>query len=53
MKVVVPDWGAKSLKERGLVRDKCIVGTTLGYAGVITELPLEGIGNGDAEIKSF
>jgi hypothetical protein len=53
VKIVVPDWGAKSLKEHGLVRDRCIVGTTLGHAGVITELPLEGTGKGDGENKSF
>lgn len=53
MEVVVPDWGAKSLMERGLVRDRCIVGTTLGHAGVIMEFPLEGMGNVDGEKKSF
>ncbi|KFY69682.1 hypothetical protein V496_00040 [Pseudogymnoascus sp. VKM F-4515 (FW-2607)] len=53
VEVVAPDWGAKSLMERGLVRDMCIVGTTLGHAGAITELPLEGIGDGDEKKKSF
>jgi N-acyl-phosphatidylethanolamine-hydrolysing phospholipase D len=53
VKVVVPDWGAASLRERGLARDKCIVGTTLGHAGVITELPLEGTAKGDGKKKSF
>lgn len=42
VQVVVPDWGAADLKKRGLRRESCIVGTTLGHAGVITELPLEG-----------
>lgn len=41
VKVVVPDWGAETLKQRGLTRDKCLVGTALGHAGVITEHPLE------------
>ena len=41
MKVVYPDWGASSLKDRGLARDRCIIGTTLGHAGAIAELPLE------------
>lgn len=49
MEVVVPDWGAKSLKERGLVRDRCVVGTTLGHAGIITELPFERAGKGDGK----
>ncbi len=52
MKVVDPDWGASSLKERGLKKDNCIVGTVLGHAGVITQLPLEGTGKG-AEKKSL
>jgi N-acyl-phosphatidylethanolamine-hydrolysing phospholipase D len=42
VKVVVPDWGVSNLKEQGLEKDKCIVGTSLGHAGAITELPLEG-----------
>ena len=53
MKVVVPDWGSASLSERGLSKANCIVGTTLGHAGVITELPLEGTGKGDEKKKSF
>ncbi|TVY32136.1 N-acyl-phosphatidylethanolamine-hydrolyzing phospholipase D [Lachnellula occidentalis] len=42
VKVVVPDWGASTLQKRGLARDKCIVATALGHAGVITEQSLEG-----------
>jgi N-acyl-phosphatidylethanolamine-hydrolysing phospholipase D len=30
VKVVVPDWGASHLKDHGLERENCIVGTTLG-----------------------
>jgi N-acyl-phosphatidylethanolamine-hydrolysing phospholipase D len=41
VKVVVPDWGASTLKKRVLARDKCIVTTALGHAGVITEQSLE------------
>jgi N-acyl-phosphatidylethanolamine-hydrolysing phospholipase D len=52
VKVVSPDWGASTLKDRGLKRDNCIVATTLGHAGAITELPLEGTGKG-GEKKSF
>lgn len=47
MKVVVPDWGAASLKTCGLAREKSIVATTLGHAGAIAGLPLQGI-DGDA-----
>ncbi|CZR54652.1 uncharacterized protein PAC_04536 [Phialocephala subalpina] len=43
IKVVKPDWGASDLKARGLKKEKCIVGTWLGHAGVMVELPLEGI----------
>lgn len=42
--VVVPNWGASDLEKRGLERERSIVGTTLGHAGVITEFPLEGTG---------
>jgi N-acyl-phosphatidylethanolamine-hydrolysing phospholipase D len=42
IKVVVPDWGEATLKERGLDREKCIVGTWLGHAGVLVELPIHG-----------
>lgn len=53
VKVVVPDWGASNLKDRGLNRGNCIVGTTLGHAGAITELPLEGTEAEDGEKQSF
>lgn len=49
VKVVIPDWGAADLNSRGLKRERCIVGTWLGHAGVIAELPLEG----SAGNKSF
>jgi N-acyl-phosphatidylethanolamine-hydrolysing phospholipase D len=42
VKVVVPDWGESDLMSQGLTKDKCIVGTTLGHAGVIAEIPLQG-----------
>lgn len=52
VKVVKPDWGKSDLKERKLKRGNCIVGTSLGHAGVLTELPLEGTGKGSAK-ESF
>src|SRR5665213_3593288 len=42
VKVVSPDWGEASVKERGLERDRCVVATWLGHAGALVELPLEG-----------
>ncbi|KAG9247763.1 Metallo-hydrolase/oxidoreductase [Calycina marina] len=42
IKVVAPDWGAAVLKASGLSRQECVVGTTLGHAGAIVELPLGG-----------
>jgi N-acyl-phosphatidylethanolamine-hydrolysing phospholipase D len=51
--VITPDWGESDLKKRGLERQRCIVGTTLGHAGVITELPLEGTEGEDGKKKSF
>lgn len=42
IKVVAPDWGAATLKTTGFSRQECIVGTTLGHAGALVELPLEG-----------
>ncbi|TVY88969.1 N-acyl-phosphatidylethanolamine-hydrolyzing phospholipase D [Lachnellula willkommii] len=42
VKVVVPDWGAATVEKRGLAREKCVVATALGHAGVITEQSLEG-----------
>lgn len=53
VKVVVPDWGTSKLKERGLTRGECIVGTWLGHAGAIAELPLEGTVGETGEKKSF
>lgn len=53
MKVLTPDWGASDLKKRGLERERCIVGTTLGHAGVITEFPLEGTKGKDERNESF
>ena len=53
VKVVVPDWGASNLKERRLARNNCIVGTTLGHAGTIAKIPLEGTQEEDGEKKSF
>ncbi|KAH8778032.1 Metallo-hydrolase/oxidoreductase [Hyaloscypha finlandica] len=50
--VVVPDWGASDLEKSGPERERSIVGTTLGHAGVITEFPLVGTGNWEGE-KSF
>ncbi|KUJ06836.1 Metallo-hydrolase/oxidoreductase [Mollisia scopiformis] len=51
VKVVAPDWGASNLKKNGLDRAKCVIGTSLGHAGVITELPLEGTANGADGVK--
>ncbi|KUJ12962.1 Metallo-hydrolase/oxidoreductase [Mollisia scopiformis] len=45
IKVVQPDWGISSPKNRGLKQENCIVGTWLGHAGVMVELPLEGVRN--------
>ncbi|KAG4440612.1 hypothetical protein IFR05_003929 [Cadophora sp. M221] len=53
VQVVVPDWGAADLKKRGLERESCVVGTTLGHAGVVTELPLEGTVGEKGEKESF
>lgn len=44
--MVKPDWGESNLKTRGLTKSKCIIGTSLGHAGVISELPLEGTEGG-------
>lgn len=41
-----PDWGNSELEKRKMERGKCIVGTSLGHAGVLTEMPLEGTGEG-------
>jgi len=53
VKVVAPDWGVSNLKARGLTKDKCIVGTSLGHAGAIIELPIEGTAEKGEEKKSF
>lgn len=53
VKVVAPDWGTSILKDLGFERENCLVGTTLGHAGVITELPLEGTAGEDRKKKSF
>jgi N-acyl-phosphatidylethanolamine-hydrolysing phospholipase D len=42
VKVVVPDWGEACLRTRGLATEECVVGTVLGHAGVVVEIPLEG-----------
>ena len=42
VKVVKPDWGKASLKKKGVERESCIVGTWLGHAGALVEMPLEG-----------
>ena len=48
VKVVTPDWGSSDLEKRGLEREKCVVATSLGHAGVITEIMPQGTGG-----KSF
>ncbi len=39
VKVIKPDWGAASLKDRNLERRTCIIGTWLGHAGALVEIP--------------
>ncbi|KAK5552459.1 Protein-lysine N-methyltransferase efm4 [Exophiala xenobiotica] len=39
VKVVKPDWGAATLKDRNLDRRKCIISTWLGHAGALIEIP--------------
>lgn len=46
VQVQVPDWGVADLKNRGLKREGCIMGTTLGHAGSIAELPLQATAEG-------
>ncbi|KAL2059925.1 hypothetical protein VTL71DRAFT_10080 [Oculimacula yallundae] len=53
VQVITPDWGVSDLKKRGLKRENCIIATTLGHAGAITELPLEGMKGGDGKKESF
>lgn len=55
VQVITPDWGVSDLKKRGLEgeRENCIIGTTLGHAGVITELPLESTGGEGGQKESL
>jgi hypothetical protein len=53
IKVVTPDWGVSSLESIGLSKERSIVGTYLGHAGVITEFTLEGTAVDGSEKKSF
>ena len=39
LKVVTPDWGAASLKRRSLDKTRSIVGTWLGHASALVEIP--------------
>jgi N-acyl-phosphatidylethanolamine-hydrolysing phospholipase D len=41
-----PDWGTAELEEKGLQREKCVVGTWLGHAGVLVEMGIRGSGGG-------
>ena len=41
VQVVTPDWGTKSLESKQLEKGKAIIGTWLGHAGALVELPLE------------
>jgi hypothetical protein len=43
---VKPDWGKAQLEEKGLQREKCVVGTWLGHAGVLVEMGIRGSGGG-------
>jgi N-acyl-phosphatidylethanolamine-hydrolysing phospholipase D len=47
VKVVKPDWGKAQLEEKGLQREKCVVGTWLGHAGVLVEMGIRGSGGGE------
>jgi N-acyl-phosphatidylethanolamine-hydrolysing phospholipase D len=42
VKVVRPDWGKDVMAEPGLERNNYIVGTWLGHASALVEMPLEG-----------
>ncbi|KAG9232885.1 beta-lactamase superfamily domain-containing protein [Amylocarpus encephaloides] len=42
IEVVQLDWGVSSLKSRGLKKEKCVIGTWLGHAGAMVEIPLHG-----------
>jgi len=39
LEVVVPDWGKSNRRKRGLDKEKCIVGTWLGHASALVQLP--------------
>jgi len=53
--VVEPDWGSSSLKEQDVEKNKCIVGTWLGHASAMVQLPVDGAARtgGDLEKKSL
>lgn len=38
-KIVVPNWGKISLDEQNLARSKTVIGTWLGHAGALVEIP--------------
>ncbi len=42
LKVVKPDWGASVLKVKGVTQSDAIIGTWLGHASTLVELPLHG-----------
>ncbi|KAK2627630.1 hypothetical protein QTJ16_003596 [Diplocarpon rosae] len=46
IKALKPDWGASDLKARGLQRQECIIGTWLGHAGAMVEMPVAAIDEG-------
>ncbi|RDW77462.1 metallo-hydrolase [Coleophoma cylindrospora] len=54
IKVVTPDWGASALKQRMLENEEetCIVGTWLGHAAAMAEIPLEGVRAGNSMKES-
>lgn len=39
IKVVTPDWGRASLEKKSLDRTKCVIGTWLGHASTLVEVP--------------
>jgi N-acyl-phosphatidylethanolamine-hydrolysing phospholipase D len=42
LKVITPDWGASALKAKRSEKSQCIIGTWLGHASALAELPLMG-----------
>lgn len=44
VEVVTPDWGSAKLKAKQLNKSDCIIGTWLGHAGALVEVPLPGTG---------